>query len=63
MSMFIIPRVLGAILLSTCFVKSVRNTQRTHAEYDWSVGILFDMQIIDFEDPIYICLEIVVWKF
>ena len=40
MSVFIIPRVLGAILLSTCFVKSVRNTHRTHAEYDWSVYLL-----------------------
>ena len=36
-SMFTIARVLGAILLSTCFVKSWRNTYRTHSEYDWSV--------------------------
>ena len=37
MSMFIIPSVLnlGAILLSMCFVKSVRNTHRTHTDYDW----------------------------
>ena len=62
MSMFIIPRVLGAILLSTCYVKSIRNTHRTHAEYDWSVYLLAFCLIcfIDFEDPIDICLEIVV---
>ena len=34
--MFIIARVLGAILLSTCFVKSLRNTHPTQTEYDWS---------------------------
>ena len=35
--MFTIARVLCAILLSTCFVKSWRNTHQTHSEYDWSV--------------------------
>ena len=35
--MFIIARVLGTILLSKCFVKSLRNTHRMHIEYDWSV--------------------------
>ena len=61
MSMFIIPCVLGAILLSTCFVKWVRNIYQMHAEYDWSVYIWY-VNFIDFEDPIDICLEIVVWK-
>ena len=42
-----IGRVLGTILLSTCFVKSWRNTHQTHSEYVVSVlvGFLFDMQI------------------
>ena len=35
--MFTVARVLGAILLSTCFVKSWRNTHRTHSVYDWSL--------------------------
>ena len=64
--MFIIARVLGPILLSTCFVKSLRNTHRTHAEYDWSVYLLafrLYANFIDFEYPIDICFEIVVWKF
>ena len=61
--MFAIPRVLGALLLSTCFVKSLRNTHRTHTEYDWSVYCLafrLYANFIDFEDPINICLETVV---
>ena len=61
--MFAIPRVLGALLLSTCFVKSLRNTHRTHTEYDWSVyWLAFRLyaNFIDFEDPINICLETVV---
>ena len=52
---------LGPILLSTCFVKSLRNTHRTHSEYDWSVyWLAFRLyaNFIDFEDPINICLEI-----
>ena len=54
-----IPRVLGAVLLSTNFVKSVRNTHQTHAEYDWSVYLMAFCLIcfIDFEDPIDISCE------
>ena len=45
--MFIFACVLGAILLSTCFVKSLRNTHRTHTNYYWLVYwlALFDVQI------------------
>ena len=37
-----------------CFVKSLRNTHRTHSEYDWSVyWLTFRLyaDFIDFEDP------------
>ena len=36
-SICIIAYVLCVTLLSTCFVKSERNTHRTHTEYVWSV--------------------------
>ena len=35
-----VDSILSVILLSTCFVKSVRKTHRTHAEYNWSVYLL-----------------------
>ena len=67
MSMFIIPRVLGALLLSTCFEKSEINTHRTHAEFDCSVYWLAFYLICKFHwfwrYPITICLEIVVENF
>ena len=56
---------LGPILLSTCFIKSVGNTHQTHTDYDCSVYwlafcLICNANFIDFEDPIDICLEIVV---
>ena len=59
-------RVLGAILLSTCFVKSWRITHQTHSEYDWSVYWLAFFLICKFHwfwRSNHFILEIVVWKF
>ena len=61
--MFTVARVLGAILLSTCFEKSLRNTHRTQTECDWSVyWLAFHLyaNFIYFEGPINNCLEIIV---
>ena len=49
MSRFTIAPVIGAILLSSRFIKSVRNTHRAHAEYDWSVYVLATCVLCKFQ--------------
>ena len=55
--MFTVAHVLGTRLLSTCFVKSLRNTHRTHTEYDslyWLLCSIWlfngDENLIDLQD-------------
>ena len=57
-----------SFLIYDCYRVRFPVTRHSHTEYDWSVYcfafyLIWYEDVIEFEDPIDICVEIVAWKF